>query len=33
VVFEFTVHDGRISAIDMAADAEWLAELSWTPLG
>ncbi|MDX6205637.1 MAG: hypothetical protein QOF39_1694 [Frankiales bacterium] len=32
VVFEFTVHDGRISAIDMAADAEWLAELSWTPL-
>jgi RNA polymerase sigma-70 factor (ECF subfamily) len=32
VVFEFTIVDGQIIAIDLAADPEWLAELSWTPL-
>jgi RNA polymerase sigma factor (sigma-70 family) len=32
VVFEFTIVAGQIIAIDLAADPEWLAELSWTPL-
>jgi RNA polymerase sigma-70 factor (ECF subfamily) len=32
VVFEFTIVDGQIITIDLAADPEWLAELSWTPL-